>query len=137
MAEQLTLAGLFDSGPSKPRRYLIDVDLPAFLREVADVAGKDAAFRLADRYGGTRIYFPRRSSLDPGHPLVCLLGEERAGQICDRWMGLHVDVPRGVAVDIALRHQEVRALRRKGWTVVALAKRFRLTERSIYSILKG
>lgn len=54
--------------------------LPEPLDVIADAAGLDAALKLADAYGGTRVSFPARVSDD--HWLSQLVGLEAAKAIC-------------------------------------------------------
>lgn len=71
-------------------------ELPGVLAEIAEVAGEAAAITLAARYGGIRVYFPRRAG--PGHWLVDCVGQRAADAICahfavDEGPGIRVDIP--------------------------------------------
>lgn len=71
--------------------------LPGVLRQIADVAGEDAALAIAEVRGGTVVYFPPRPAAD--HWLCTLIGPERALAVCDLLTcgvgPARVDVPRG------------------------------------------
>lgn len=54
--------------------------LPAKLAEIAQVAGLDAALRLAEARGGTEVYIPAHAP--DGHWLVEAVGREAADAIC-------------------------------------------------------
>lgn len=55
-------------------------ELPGILGEIAEVAGKEAAWALAMSYGGSRIYI--KADASPGYWLVELVGAEAASKIC-------------------------------------------------------
>jgi hypothetical protein len=54
--------------------------LPGILGEIADIAGKDVAFLIAESHGGTRVSIPPRAQ--PEHWLTELVGMETADKIC-------------------------------------------------------
>lgn len=54
--------------------------LPETLREIAEVAGLEAAMKLAWARGGTQVWIPRR--VGPRHWLVQAVGREAADAIC-------------------------------------------------------
>ena len=54
--------------------------LPGMLSIVARIAGVDAALRLAEAHGGTRLYVPR--DVRPGHELARVLGVQAARLVC-------------------------------------------------------
>ena len=56
--------------------------LPVILREIADSAGLEAALKLAEAKGGTRIYVPKTSGAR--HWLTELLGRPAADAVCLR-----------------------------------------------------
>jgi len=59
--------------------------LPALLAEIAQVAGLDAALKLAEARGGTEIYVPAEAP--DGHWLVETVGRPAADAICGHFMG--------------------------------------------------
>jgi len=65
--------------------------LPPTLRQVAEVAGIEAAARLARDHGGTEIYI--RRTLDLEHVLVKSVGMEAAASILERFGPGALEVP--------------------------------------------
>lgn len=65
--------------------------LPPTLRQVAEVAGIEAAARLARDHGGTEIYI--RRTLDMEHVLVKSVGMEAAASILERFGPGALEVP--------------------------------------------
>ncbi|MAA97803.1 MAG: helix-turn-helix domain-containing protein [Stappia sp.] len=55
--------------------------LPGILAEIADVAGLDAALKLAAEKGGQTVYIPSHASDD--HWLTSTVGPEAASAICE------------------------------------------------------
>lgn len=60
--------------------------LPTIYREIADVAGLDAALRLGERYGGGWLRLPCSDRLSEDHALVALIGWSAAEAVCN-WRG--------------------------------------------------
>lgn len=58
-------------------------DLPEILREIAAVAGLEAAMKILDEYGGVRLKIPR--TVGPQHQLVKCVGLVAAQKICDHF----------------------------------------------------
>lgn len=104
------------------------------LTELAEVAGWDAAIKIADMRGGTQIRIPQEPA--PEHWLWDLLGEQAARAISARYGGSCLWVPKNDADSLRMRNEQIRADRRAGATINALAQRYRLTDRQIYSILR-
>lgn len=69
--------------------------LPEVLAEIAEVAGKDAAWEIARAQGGRVVYIPAK--VDDGHWLSELVGQEKAKLICDHFRvgdsGLRILIP--------------------------------------------
>ena len=59
--------------------------LPKFTRQIARVAGLDAALALAAAHGGTRIYIPRNLPAD--HWLITLVGQDAAQRMAREFGG--------------------------------------------------
>lgn len=72
-------------------------------REVADAIGVDAALKLTEAHGGTRIFIP--ATCDQDHWLAELLGHKTALQLCEaycvapegRKIGAYIALPLGHA----------------------------------------
>ena len=69
------------SDQGKPAAQGREYQLPAFLAEIADVAGLPAALAIAQVRGGTRAHFP--ASCPNDHWLVATVGREVADKICE------------------------------------------------------
>ena len=71
--------------------------LPGVLRQIADVAGEDAALAIAKARGGTQVYFPPVPDAD--HWLSHLIGHDRAQAVCYELTcgvgSLRLDIPVG------------------------------------------
>ena len=112
------------------------------LREIADVAGLDAALKLSAAYGGTRRTFPERIKTS-NHWLVRCVGREAADRICAHFRqssasgastGIKVLVPRGpTGAFVAARQRLAQALA-EGKSASEAAKLAGMTERSAYRI---
>ena len=100
---------------------------------VADVAGEEAARRLAAAKGGGRCYIPRQTR--PGHWLVALLGEEAAAAVCDALGGETVEIPLAGAGSLqhGLRQARRRAheLNRRGWSADRIARTVGVDRRTV------
>lgn len=73
--------------------------LPALLAEIAQVAGLDAALKLAETRGGTEIYVPAEAP--DGHWLAEAVGAQAAAAICAHFTGsgpgCRLELPTGPA----------------------------------------
>ncbi|TCT39605.1 helix-turn-helix domain-containing protein [Martelella mediterranea] len=69
--------------------------LPEVLEEIAEVAGKEAAWEIARAHGGRMVYIP--ASPTGGHWLTQLVGYERAAKICEHFRvgdsGMRILIP--------------------------------------------
>lgn len=107
--------------------------LPSSLHDVIDAIGIDAALRLVEHLGGTRLYVPER--MTPDHPIVALLGHKHAYALAEHFGGDQIILPRCVAAIRAMRDETIRLQRSGGASTKALAIKHGLTERQIYAIL--
>lgn len=128
---------LFRDTDGEPRPEAAPDALPALPAEVAEIAGMEAALRLTDRYGGTRVYVPGAARLDDRHPLVVLLGRKAAVAISERWQGLFIEVPRAESLRKSIRNAEIRRRYAAGESSARLARSFEMTQRGIWMVLKG
>ncbi len=117
------------SSPSAVRR------LPPTLREIHDLVGRQATLALVERYGGTHVHVPRRCRDD--HALTLLLGREPAARFIHHFAGIRLYVAKMDAVLRAARDAEIRRLYDSGLSAARLAQKYDLSERRIWSILKG
>ncbi|MGI8396351.1 helix-turn-helix domain-containing protein [Agrobacterium deltaense] len=84
--------------------------LPVVMREIAEVAGLEAAWAIVQAQGGRVAYIPAKAA--PGHWLPELVGMEAAAKICNFYKagdsGYRILVP--IAKDAAKRLRLVKAL---------------------------
>lgn len=133
--EQPSIFEAFEQERSERHRHRAVDALPELLGQVVEISGEEAAIRLADRYGGTRMYVPSREHLDERHPLVVLVGKEAAEAISERWAGLHLEVPLGSDVTRLLRNLEIKRMSDSHRSAGSIARRFGMTRRSVLRIL--
>ena len=108
-------------------------DLPGVLREIAEVAGEDAALAIASARGGTQIYIPPIPDAD--HWLSRLIGIENARAVADRLTcgvgSMRVDLPLGPVGHAAKMRARVDAMIREGRSERDIAIATRYTIRAI------
>lgn len=61
------------------------------MQELAEVIGEADAIKLGQAMGGARIYFPKQ--LPEDHPLLFLIGAEKAEQLCHYYQGDTLEIP--------------------------------------------
>ncbi len=99
------------------------------LAQIAAAIGREAAFALAKRLGGTTVYVPR--TIGEHHPLRAAIGQSAADKLASWCGGSRLDVPKRLH-----RHAWVRALARQGTlTIAAIAIETGYSERQVYRLL--
>ena len=106
--------------------------MPPVLQQIAEIAGPEAAVRVARELGGRRIYVAPRPG--PRNPLTRLLGRPLAMAIAESLGSGDLEVPSARPL---LNWYAARRLRREGWTTRMIAKRLNLTERRIRQLVAG
>jgi Mor family transcriptional regulator len=109
--------------------------LPESIQDMAAIVGPALALRLLERFAGVSVRIPKRPRLE--HPLTHALGWDDACTLSRAYGGELLAMPNGKAARLALRNEAIRAERRAGVSTAALARRFDLTERQIYSVIKA
>lgn len=115
--------------------------LPENLREIAEVAGLEAAMVLARKYGGTQVNIPRK--VGPKHWLVTDVGSKAAEAICKHYSVVDADghavgrfrllIPRGPAGLMAQARQRLaKELQSGEVSVRQAARRAGLGERAAW-----
>lgn len=94
--------------------------------ELASLIGEDALVRLAEAFGGTRLYVPQ--AIATGHAIAQAIGLEAARTLVARFAPDVIDVP--LAKDLRARHY--RAQRR---TNAQIATALGMTERGVERLL--
>jgi hypothetical protein len=114
--------------------------LPEVLAEIAEVAGLDAALKLAESHGGTRKRFP--AEMPKGrHWLSECVGAVAAAQICayfrqgsgsGRFRGVYLLIPRGPTGTIAVARRRMAQALEEGKSAAEAARLAGMTERTAY-----
>ncbi len=110
-------------------------DLPASLTDIADLIGLPATLDLVETWGGVQMYFPLPRSLSDVHPLVQVLGGERAARLCERYGGDDFRIPRALDALRRARDRLIHHEHAQGASARTLALRYRLSERRLWEIL--
>ncbi len=91
-------------------------ELPGVLAEVEEVAGRDAALKLALGFGGEQVHVPRPENVKAGHKLVDSLGAPAAFLVAGRFQGEQIYVPkarRAIVLDLHARGASARYIATK------------------------
>ena len=100
---------------------------PGLLKDVARVAGSDAAFRLAMELGGTEIHVPKAAYLRsaPDHPIVQAIGVTAATAVANEiGHGESMYVPRA-------RRPCVQVLKARGASTREVAARLQISPQAV------
>lgn len=109
-------------------------DLPPVLAAIAEVAGIEAALKVARAYGGTRVTMPLLP--DGDNWLKAVVGSEAAAAIIQTLGSTRrVDIPLGPSASyFRTRREQVLQMRKltdEGLNAPAIARRLGTTERSV------
>jgi hypothetical protein len=115
----------------------MSLNLPDSAQRLVDILGMDAAMALIEAHGGTRIYIPMPKFIRPDHPLAVLLGTEGAQKLCRAKLGGVLDDNGGegtLRVPLCPRIRQAAAVAQFGLgeSAASLARRFKVTEKTIY-----
>lgn len=99
---------------------------PAEISWLASAVGAEAALRLIEEHGGTRVYVPKDVNQLSAARLALPLPAARA--LAERYGGEHILVP-------IARAWRVRIYRAAGLTYPAIARKLGITERAVGRIL--
>lgn len=111
-----------------------DTRLPDTLDYYAEVADRAAAFKLAEEYGGTRVYLPEPDGLEDDHHLVRSLGRHDALILCKELGPGEIHVPLGPSARRKLGPQIRKRLVSGGMTAAQIARDVNCTERWVYAV---
>lgn len=110
--------------------------LPAILKELAGVIGREAMIDFAHAFGGTRVYIPAQIQGD--HPIARAIGDSAAKKLADHFASTSFTktnkriTRRGLTVEIALAPDRQPLLHcGEGLSVRAAALKYGVTERTI------
>ncbi|KPF98824.1 hypothetical protein IP86_10900 [Rhodopseudomonas sp. AAP120] len=114
--------------------------LPDLLAQIAEVAGLDAALKIAESHGGTRRQIPARVP-DGEHWLTDCVGREAAEKICKHFRqgtggggfgGAYLLIPRGPTGTVAAARRRMQKALREGKSASEAARVAGMTERTAY-----
>ena len=111
----------------------MSVQLPVLRREptiLEATIGEEAARRLAEAFGGRRLYVPK----SPGehHPITVAIGAPAAKVLAAEFGGSSpIDVPM-----LSARKARIVELDAQGWTRAKIAREVHVTERRVYQVLE-
>jgi hypothetical protein len=112
--------------------------LPELLAEIAEVAGLDAAAKVAMVKGGTKAYFPLRPLAN--HWLTLAVGAEAATKICAKLCngghGIELEVPMGNRTS-RQRWQRIHVLKAKGFSKPHIAREVGCHYKTVGKVLNG
>src|ERR1700674_5281235 len=111
-----------------------DSDGRITVRQLAEVIGDEAAFKLARDFGGTRVYIPA----DPceSHPITLSVGREDALAVAAKFAGEELVIP--MYKSRARRQydrEQIVKLSKKHRSRAAIARQVGCTERTVYNVL--
>jgi Mor transcription activator family len=105
------------------------------LREIADLIGLEDCLAIASEFGGGYLNFRTASQqLPPDHPLLGIVSPEAVAKLLEMYAGERLQIPTAYGYRVALTHQQILADLQKGDTPAVIAKRYKLSLRSIQSL---
>lgn len=108
--------------------------LPESLKVLAGEIGFDAVLRLVEAFGGRKEYIS--ATLRQDHPIILKCGPETGAALVRLFSGTWYQIPRMSAALKEARNRLIVAGYAENQTVNDLARKFLLTERQIWNILK-
>jgi DNA-binding NarL/FixJ family response regulator len=103
--------------------------LPQILAEVAEIAGLDAALRLAQARGGRRLYVPQKPTPD----FVAEIGEPAALALSKLYANETISVPLGPTGAVKQAKRAVHEALARGLSAGDAARVAGVTERTVYN----
>lgn len=117
-----------------------DEPLPPTLTEISEVIGREAALKIAEAVGGTRVYIPGR--VDGDHWLAKAVGRDLADKLCRHFCvngtrGAHIEIPHGPLASTRVMTREREALvvsmSEDGQSARDIALALGITQRTVYA----
>ena len=108
--------------------------MPDVLAEIRDVAGADAAARIAETKGGRSVHFPAKAG--PRHWLTLAVGAEAAVKLCAHFRvrhasGITLKIPLGEAAIYARAKRRALQLRSEGHSASETARLVGVSTRTV------
>lgn len=105
------------------------------LREIADLIGLEECLSIASEFGGGYLNFrTANQELPPSHPLVGIVSAEAVTKLLETYAGERLQIPTAYSYRVALTHQQILQDLDNGDTPAVVAKRHKLSLRSIQSL---
>ena len=102
---------------------------------LSELVGSAVALQLIDRFGGSSIYLPNPGNVNPNSELALVLGVENVRKLSVEWPQLQVTLPSASGLERTRRDRAI-VRDRRTLSIAKLARKYRLTERGIYLILR-
>ncbi len=108
--------------------------LPGGLKKIASLVSLHGTLEIVECYGGGTWKVP---VIPRGnHQVARLIGIESFTRICREFSGTEIEIPKAASVRRLVRNREIVKARKEGASTMELARRFDLTQRAIFKILK-
>ncbi len=104
------------------------------LSELYEIIGYDRLIALLDQWGGRNLYVPT-SYPSENHPLIKCVGRKAAEDLSWRYGGDALTVPTKTMIDRVVRNRNILKDRSQGETILTIARKYKLSQRSVYAIL--
>lgn len=139
MDDQLDLFGVENTPVARSVRVAHE-HLPEQAQQIHDLVGLESMVRLVNKWGGCHLDFPRyRESFSTSvvvHALADELGWADANKLAEMFQGSRLHVPKCQKALRKMTESQIKAEMDKGTPAHVLARKFNLTERSIWRIAK-
>jgi len=107
--------------------------LPKDLAAIAQEVGVAEAIRLAEAFGGTRLYVPREERLHEAHPIVEAIGLPAARKLARAFKTETFELPLARAYLRRIKHRAMREAFASS-SASTVARRFNTTRRSVFRV---
>jgi hypothetical protein len=104
-------------------------------QEMAEIVGIPVVIKIVEHFGGTMgLYIPQ--SISEENVLAKLIGALALSRLIEWRGGEVIDVNREANVLRMIRDKKIVTLKQRGLSVPALARKFNMTERGVYKVLR-
>jgi hypothetical protein len=107
--------------------------LPLLILKIADITSMDIAFRILDKYKGTRIFIPKHPN--DKSKLTSLIELNNLKLLSQHFGGKTLTVPKANSYYLKIRNTDIIRRYSNGESSASLAQNHNLTERQVYTIL--
>jgi len=113
----------------------VDLDMSQFIADL----GYDLAALFLESFSGESLYVPKHiKNLKPDHPLIAMLGWDKAYSISAYMGGMDINVPEQLKKkEMSERDKRIVEAKALGASVQNIALEYGLTEKRIYQILSA